>query len=250
MPAPAIDPRYIFYLEPHVESPLGQQLRCYFQVAQDHLGPTEAQQYPPHCSMVGFFTLDPSQEAKMAAIASACIAECLAAGGEKAVSVKLNAIRVNPPGSSSPTAPSLDAAIRTTPPPSSPSLRLQLDTTGISQIATALRDSLKTLGAQLRPKPADHISLAYFSSYPLLCKSPHALHFARQSTSHLDDHTPPAKVSFNVQQYYDLACSLICKQSLQSPCPWSIVLYREHHSRILDQPHLFEEIQRWDLGLL
>ncbi|CAG8492495.1 1492_t:CDS:1 [Funneliformis caledonium] len=136
---------YILYLEPSKTSKFYKSIQNYFDQTLKLYGPNEAHQYPPHCSMTGFFILKDDIQRKLNQIIE-LIDHFLESHKHEISngSIQLKDIICSPA-----------------------SLLISLQ---VCQPLHQLVQLISHLDSNIRPKRIDHISLAYCSNSFVECQ--------------------------------------------------------------------------------
>ncbi len=131
--------KYILYLQPVAGyNPLWSSVSQFFEKSRV-VGVNEAQMYHPHCSAVGFFSLDPQQPALLSTIVAA-----ISRIFPKDATIAVDKSR------------GIELTDR--------QLQIGISTCGFCEFAKALKEELVDYDIHIRLKPLDHMSLAYLSN--------------------------------------------------------------------------------------
>jgi hypothetical protein len=222
--------RYILYLEPSRSNLLGEAVRDFYEKSKIFVGINEAQQYIPHCSITGFFQTSTEPDVNQLDVLCNAIEESLQ---KLDFSVRVGKVALG----AHDVVPGNDRILTI------PSARIELKTAGLRELAEMVKLKMSKVGVKIRPKPADHISLAYMASYPLSSVSGDNYQFSSSV-----DSQKSSLVDFNAQKYLDVAKEHF-KNSLIDSSDWDLALYEEAHSLILSAPHKFSQVKRWSLKI-
>lgn len=217
--------RYILYLEPSFANPLWQYINEYFELTKRKIGINEAQQYRPHCSITGFFEISRKIHDEFKVLSLICeeIEEKLKS---EYFSVNVGSVEID----------AEENGHR-----SNPSVRIGLKTYGFKELAESLKKRMVNVDVNIRPKPADHISLAYIANYPIIDVKDDVTVFSSVLSGGKGD-----LVSFSLEPYFDLAKKYLAGHCIDSN-DWNLVLHEEVHSSHLLLRHDFLPIKEWPL---
>lgn len=137
--------RFILYLQPSINNPLLDQVERYLSVQSKSVGINEAQQYPPHSSVIGFVTVEELEFDRVIERTKSVINSILKVPDRRLVRVGVD----------------LTNEIRLV----KDHVQLALETEGFRELAVNLQEELSKSSVLVRLKPLDHISLAYISNY-------------------------------------------------------------------------------------
>lgn len=235
--------RCILYLEPGESNPLLPHLRAFMKKSQS-IGVNEAQQYRPHCSVTGFFDV-PSTMVPEDLIRIICdILEVYLEEHGGSFNVQVGDIVCAPSEHRSGGGHE-----------SSTSVRIELITSGFIEMASELRNHMKTLGIDIRVKPVDHISLAYVINFPQAESVHHYgapnLYYECSSLGEDDDATKPRRIiEYNHHLYLAAARDHFVGVLKQVSNDWKLILHSEVHSTRMSRPHQFTPLREWNLTSL
>lgn len=200
--------RFILYLQPAKKNPLFDQIERYLSVQSKTVGINEAQQYPPHSSVIGFVTVDSMAFDQAIETTIAVIDSFLNAPDKRFVCVGIDAAD----------------GIRLI----KDHVQLAIKTEGFRELAIHLRDEMSKSNVVVRLKPLDHISLAYISNY-----------------KKDDDYEIVSK--YNADAYYRHASDLL-SDKIADNGEWNLVLLEQTvKSRDLKVPHQFQCLHKWSI---
>jgi hypothetical protein len=239
--------KYIFYLEPVQNSKLYRLVNDHLLSSKQLLGATEANQYHSHCSMTGFFEMPDSDT----------IVPHIIDYIHNIIAERVNELRIMV-GDICCNLYSDEGMVKV------PSVRINILTEGFREIASSIKTNFPQLG--LRLKPLNHISLAYFSSFPVLRSTETMLsdgygedvsqRICTVITRKAVDKLPSSSGTrdYDANLYFMFATQNLTEKlvdidtessSLQA---WHIVLYEMlFDAENVDEQHVFKLIYSWKL---
>lgn len=227
--------RFILYLEPTENvNPLYNRVKQFYVKSMEEIEMNEAQQYPPHCSITGFFLLNSERQGYLEKILQVLF-ETIEDGIKKfPLSVNLGHVEL---GTHDWVGTGQVKRIMM------PSVKIKLVTSGFSELAESIKVKLSPFQVEVRPKSVDHISLAYVANYPLvsLTNDGGKYSFMKRVCC-----SKTQVVEFDPEEYFCMANEFF-KGFLVDSNDWSLALYEEEHSFQLDVPHVFLPIRKWSL---
>lgn len=235
--------RCILYLEPGESNPLLPHLRAFMKKSQS-IGVNEAQQYRPHCSVTGFFEIPPTLVTRDLIRTVCDVLEVYLREHGELFSVQVGDIVCAPS----------ECRSKECHAPST-SVRIELTTNGFREMASELRNHMKTFGVNIRVKPVDHISLSYVTNFPQVeGVSQYGGSNLYYECSSLEDNEPEKScgiLKYDHRLYLTAARDHFAGVLEQASNDWKLILHSEVHSTRMSKPHQFTPLREWDLaGLL
>ncbi len=182
-------PRCILYLEPPTS--LYLTIKEYLETSREVFGPTEASQYPPHCSMTGFFNLRNTD--RFVEEIDKLIAD---RNFERPMIGNVQLI---------------DRCVQ-----------IKVIADDYRAFALELKEQTQV---ELRLKPVDHISLAYVHSFYFDCQTKSFSRFKKTAAENeIDQDTRLGWFFYDCQEHFELAQSV---DFVDDGGNWSFCLYEQ-----------------------
>ncbi|KAI8322626.1 hypothetical protein GQ54DRAFT_317016 [Martensiomyces pterosporus] len=224
----------IIYLEPRRNSPLYTAIEGFFRASAALLGPTEAHQYHPHCSMTGFIDIADNMVVPAAGVGSGGVQ---APSGHVLTRIashlhslisRLHSERQRTPAGSVPTVRTVSTS-HDYPHKGTHKVEVLLDTPpAFRHIIDGVTSAVPQ--AHIRPKRIGHISLAYYNKH---VKTENLM--SDEQAAQLD--SLARSFLYGSDGVFDPERNL-----------WDIAFYElAFKSPVLAAPHRFNEIARWQL---